>query len=99
MGEPNVDALLANMSSQQYDEWAIFCELEPFGDEWRQAAMAPFVLASVFARKGRKPKLEEFMPHVRKRDISHNRMSVEAMASLIQSIAAVHKDMGNGGHR
>lgn len=38
MQRPDVDAMLDELTPEQFDEWQAFERIEPFGDEWRQAA-------------------------------------------------------------
>ena len=65
LGEANVDHLLDRLTSKQIAEWVAFYSLEPFGNEWRQAA----VIASTIAEANRNEKKrskpftpDDFMP-------------------------------------
>lgn len=57
--------MLAGMSSRELAEWMAYYELEPFG-EWRadvrSAIVAMTVAAANRGKRGRAPKLEDFMP-------------------------------------
>jgi hypothetical protein len=35
----NVDAFLASITREQFNEWIALYRLEPWGDDWQQAAM------------------------------------------------------------
>lgn len=39
LGEVDVDGMLDRITPEQFVEWIAFYSLEPFGDEWRQAAL------------------------------------------------------------
>ncbi len=64
LGWPNVDAMLREMTAQQFDEWLAFYQLEPFGigaidSEW---AHWKAIYTNAHARKGKRvPKPEKFL--------------------------------------
>lgn len=67
MGEIDVDALLARLSSRQISEWMAYYTLDPFGEERAdlRAAMICALLANINRdpEKKREPyTAEEFMP-------------------------------------
>ena len=72
-----------------------YYELEPFG-EWRgdlQAGIIASTLANVYRKKGSDPfKPEQFMPKFRGLEDEGQKQSVEEMKSVLQLIAAAHKD-------
>ena len=51
------------MSTAEFTEYLAFNQLEPFGDDRddMRAAIAPWLLSSLFAKKGRAPKFEDFV--------------------------------------
>ena len=58
-----VREMLSRMDSKEFAEWMAFYNLEPFGDEWRQAGMQCATTANCAAfRKGKAKQIEEFMP-------------------------------------
>ena len=67
MGEIDVDALLARLSSRQISEWMAYDSLDPFGEE--RADLRFGMLMALLANINRDPKArkepytaEEFMP-------------------------------------
>jgi hypothetical protein len=64
MGWPNVDAMLREMTSQQFDEWIAYYQLEPFGIMAEDALIAHWKAIYVNAnrRKGKQAmKTEKFL--------------------------------------
>jgi hypothetical protein len=58
-----VSEMLGRISARELAEWAEYYRLEPFGQEWHQAAMAPMVLANLFRGEDAPAhRLEEFIP-------------------------------------
>jgi hypothetical protein len=57
VGEADVDALLARITSEQLSEWMAFYMLEPFGEERADLRMA--TLASLLANVNRDPKVRK----------------------------------------
>lgn len=53
------------MSSREFVEWMAFYTLEPFGEERDdlRAAVVAKTIVDVNTAKGRRAKLEDFMPH------------------------------------
>lgn len=67
-----VGEMLARMSSAELTEWAVFAELEPFGEE--RADLRAGIVASVIANVNRDPKKQkkafrpqDFLPEFGKR--------------------------------
>lgn len=67
MGEVDVDALLARLSSRQISEWMAYYTLDPFGEERADLRMG--MLMALIANVNRDPQkrkeaytAEEFMP-------------------------------------
>lgn len=57
LGEPDVDAMLAAMTPQQWDRWRVFYSLDPWSGEredWRSCLIASVIL-NLFIPKGQKP--------------------------------------------
>ena len=55
--------MLKQMSAMELSEWVAYYEVEPFGEEradYRSAIIA-WVLATINAKKGYRPKVEAFM--------------------------------------
>jgi hypothetical protein len=51
------------MDSREFAEWKAYAHyFEPFGDEWRQAAMIITAVLAPYARSDRFPKPSNFMP-------------------------------------
>jgi len=51
------------MDGAEFAEWMAYYQLEPFGEEradWR-GAMVPYLLSCMFAKKGKKPKFQDFL--------------------------------------
>ena len=64
LGWPNVDAMLREMTSQQFDEWLAFYQLEPFGITAEDAEWAHWkaIYTSAHIPKGKRmPKPEKFL--------------------------------------
>lgn len=67
LGQPDVDGMLARMSSRQLTEWMIFYQLEPWGEK-RADLRAGIVAATVAnvhrGKKDKALKAEDFMPEL-----------------------------------
>ena len=64
MGWPNVDAMLREMTAQQFDEWLAYYQLEPFGILAEDAEWAHWkaIYTGVHTPKGKRvPKPEKFL--------------------------------------
>ncbi len=67
MGQVDVDALLASLSSRQISEWMAYFALEPFGEERAdlRAALIACLIANANRDEKKRPtpfRVEEFMP-------------------------------------
>lgn len=66
MGWPNVDAMLQQISSQQFAEWQAYTKLEPWGEE--RGDLRAGIVASTIANVNRSTKStrafrpQDFMP-------------------------------------
>lgn len=77
--------MLARMPVRVFREWALYAELEPWGEEradWR-AAMQATVMASLWRGKGqRRPKLSDFLPKFGRRRKKTPRDGLQMMKNL-----------------
>lgn len=54
------------MDSREFSEWKAFCRyFEPFGDEWRQAALMVCAALAPYCRRDKIPKPDDFMPSMK----------------------------------
>jgi hypothetical protein len=63
LGRPDVDGMLEEMTCQEFDEWAAYYELAPWGPE-RDSLHAGIVASAAIAphcKKGHTPKASDFM--------------------------------------
>jgi hypothetical protein len=77
--------LLATHSSAELTEWEAFNRLEPFGDEWRQAAT---IAAFVAAGHGVEIDPNEIMPIPREPE---REQTAEEMIAIFKAMAAKQK--------
>jgi hypothetical protein len=68
------------MSSAELSEWIAFFRIEPFPDWYWPFAQICAVIANVFGGKGRKAKVEDFIPKVK---AAGKRLSVEESAGIL----------------
>lgn len=64
MGWPNVDAMLREMTAQQFNEWIAYYQLEPFGILAEDAEWAHWkaIYTSAHVRRGKRaPKPQQFL--------------------------------------
>ena len=64
MGWPNVDAMLREMTAEQFDEWIAFYQLEPFGILAEDAIAAHWkaIYANAHRKRGKQAmKTEKFL--------------------------------------
>ncbi len=89
MREKDVDAFLDSITFEQFREWQLFAEDEPFGDEWRQTAMMCFMQST-----GKGVKVEDFMPIRREAKPAPKQTDQEIEAAFrlhFAALAAVRK--------
>ena len=89
MCEPDVDALLRRMSSKKIAEWQAFWELEPFGDEWRQAGTVAAAALSPHVEKGRKVTAENFIPKPSEPEEQSEGKTPEQILGMFQTFASM----------
>ena len=92
----NVDAMMASMTTQQFEEWYAYYRIEPFGDEWRQSAIIAAEIrnkSTVAYKVTREQPVEGFMPVSFKRPIQ---MSGDQIANGLKSFAAAYKAQRRG---
>lgn len=78
------------MSSAELSEWMVYARLEPLPDAHWDAASINFTLASVFAGKGARPKLEDFLPRaVRRRRRGGKTMPASQSRGLLSKLMGV----------
>lgn len=96
MGRVNVDAMLDEISIEQFREWRGFRLLRPFGDEWRQAGMiaAAAFNANPYKKKPLMP--EDFMPPTLK---PPKRQSNDEITRKLQGWTALYGVKPSGQHR
>ena len=80
------------IDSAEFAEWQAFALLEPFGDEWRQAATIAHVTAAVWAGK-KSPKVEAFMPATLRPE--QRQMDGDEILDVFRKLAGP----SNGNHR
>ena len=64
MGYPNVDAMLREMTAEQFDEWIAYYQIEPFGILANDAEWAHWkaIYVNAHLKKGKpKIKIDKFM--------------------------------------
>lgn len=76
MGCPHPDFI--PLTASQLIDWMGYYELEPFGQEWKQAALTAWMQSQSLQYKGRRPTIEDFMP-VRKRIVRQTPQQIEMM--------------------
>jgi len=85
LGWPNPDAMLSVMPQRVYREWIAYAEIDPWDEEradWR-AAMVAFTMANMWrGKKGRKPKLKDFMPQFKKRQAPRLKTPQQALGAM-----------------
>lgn len=64
LGQPDVDAMLAGLTTRQFLGWQHYAAVEPFGEERAdlRAGIISATIANVFAGKSRSFKPADFMP-------------------------------------
>lgn len=87
MGRPDVDGMLAEMTSSQFAEWLAFARVEPFGEARAdlRAGIVASTIANIHKAKGRKPySPQDFMPDFEPEDeaAAVARMKARVMAAL-----------------
>lgn len=72
------------ISSYEYTEWLAYYQIEPFGEERAdlRSAILCTLVASVFASKGYKPKVSDFMPDFEKAVNRRSQSAEEIQAQL-----------------
>ena len=77
------------MTAKELSEWMAYYEVEPFGEERAdyRSAMIAWVLASIYAKKGHKPKIEDFMPFQDKTKRQQTAGEIQSMLHMISSTA------------
>lgn len=83
--------MLEQMSSMELSEWMAYYEVEPFGEERAdyRSAMIAWVLASVYSKKGHKPKIEDFMPFLdKKRSRQQSPEEIQGVLNLVSGLGS-----------
>jgi len=91
VGEIDVDALLARLTSRQLTEWMAFYRLEPFGE--RRADLRMAILAALIANVNRDPKkhrepftVDDFMPKFEPIAEPQQSQSWQQQKAMLQSL-------------
>ena len=77
------------MSVREFMEYIAFNQLEPFGDdrEDMRAAIVPWFLSTVFRKKGRIPKFDDFLlSNMLKQPGEKPKQSVEQMEATLKGL-------------
>lgn len=80
------------IDAAEFAEWQAFALLEPFGDDWRAAAMQAHTTAAVWAGK-KAPKVEAFMPPTLREE--QRAMSSDEILDVFRKLAGPQ----HGNHR
>jgi len=72
--------MLSEMTPRQFKEWQVFEEIEPFGDEWQQAANIAWAALNAFGKTKSKP--SDFMPHYTRKPPPRRKTPEEMLAIL-----------------
>lgn len=97
LGVPDVDALLAQLTSRQLAEWMAFGQLEPFGEVRAdlRAAIVASTIANAFSVKGRRFKPADFLPRFEK---PKSQPAAVMRANFRAFIAAAERTRPQHGH-
>lgn len=80
------------MSSAEFSEYIAYQQIEPFGEDRQDLrhAILPFLIASLFPKKGRRPKFSDFLlsEMIERSHKGKPRMSVQQMKATLKAVAA-----------
>lgn len=75
------------VSFREFTRFRVYKMVEPFGDDWDQAAMVAATVSNSMRTKGRAARLHEFRPRALRRA---RVMSDEQQMSVLAAFAAAH---------
>ncbi len=84
------------VDSVEFAEWKGMQKLEPYGDEWRQAAIVAWIIARVNTKRSRKVKVEDFMPDLYKPELGKSELAQKT--TMIFAGLKKLKDKKRGGN-
>jgi hypothetical protein len=82
------------MDGAEFAEWQAYYNIEPFGElreDWR-SAQVPYMLATMFGKKGKKVNFQDFMLQT---EAQKPKQTYEQMESTLKSIALEFNKHGN----
>ena len=96
LGRANVDAMLRELTAEQFAEWAAFFGLEPWGfhEENRRMAVVASTVANMSGKKVKRPvPVTDFMP----KDSSEQEEPVDVVESIKRRFGYYGKKGAAGG--